>query len=375
MADRTIVGYQSAMPASRRSPAARPLRVQLLVLRDCTPIVPVGVADLLRKASELAATMPGAQKRRPLEVSLISASDRRVVRAAGGIELRCQATVADAGPADLVLAPALDPDIGEQLEKNRRAVPFLRRAYQRGADLASACTGAFLLAEAGVLDGRPATTHWAFQGLFASTYPRVRLAPQAVMVDSGRVLTAGGATSFLNLTLVLVERLLGPEVARAASKMFLIDVNKAPQGAYAMFSTQKMHDDQAIQRAQLLIEEQLADGLSVEELARAAHLSTRTFMRRFRRATGNGPREYIQRVRVEAAKRALEGGDHSVVSVAESVGYGDPVAFRKLFVRLTGLTPMDYRSRYGARVAPAWLVARRNPRPGASNGGHRPPSH
>lgn len=336
--------------------------MHVLVLRDCTPIVSVGVVDLLRKASDLAATMPGTESPRAIEVTLVSATDRRLVRAAGGIELRCHRTVTDAGPADLVLVPALDPDVGEQLEKNRRAVPFLRRAFEHGADLASACTGAFLLAEAGVLDGRAATTHWAFQDLLALRYPRIRLAPQAVMVDAGRVLTAGGATSFLNLTLVLIERLLGPEVARASSKMFLIDVNKSPQGAYAMFSTQRAHSDEAVERAQSLIEERLADPLSVDQLARAAGVSTRTFMRRFRRATGNGPREYIQRVRVEAAKRALEHSEQSIVSVAASVGYGDPVAFRKLFVRATGLTPMDYRARYGPRNAPAWMVVRESGR-------------
>src|SRR2546421_2675461 len=153
MADRTMIRYQSAMGA--RAPRRRRLapgrrRVQVLVLRDCTPIVPVGVIDLLRKASDLAATMPGLTARPTVEISLVSATDRRVVRAAGDIEIRCHTTVAEAGPADLVLAPALDPDIDEQLEKNRRAVPFLRRAHHRGADLASARTGAFLLAQAGV---------------------------------------------------------------------------------------------------------------------------------------------------------------------------------------------------------------------------------
>jgi transcriptional regulator GlxA family with amidase domain len=194
----------SSGSARRPSGPGRP-RVQVLVLRDCTPIVSVGVVDLLRKASDLAATMPRGRGGSGLDVRLVSATDRRLVCAAGGIEIRCGGTVADAGPADLVVAPALDPDVAEQLEKNRRAIPFLRRAYERGADLASACTGAFLLAEAGVLDGRAATTHWAFQSLFATRYPRVRLAPQAVIVDAGRVLTAGGATSFLNLTLVRAQ--------------------------------------------------------------------------------------------------------------------------------------------------------------------------
>jgi transcriptional regulator GlxA family with amidase domain len=223
----------------------------------------------------------------------------------------------------------------------------------------SACTGAFALAEAGLLDGRAATTHWAFQGLLAQRCPRVRLAPHAVIVDQGRIVTAGGATSFVNLVLFLVERLLGQDVARAASRMFLVDPNKAPQGAYAMFSTQKTHGDEQILRAQVIVEGELAQAPAVEELARRVALSPRTFVRRFRSATGNTPRDYIQRVRVEAAKRALERGDDTVGRVAASVGYGDVVAFRKVFVRLTGLTPAEYRARYGPKTAPAWFTRKK----------------
>jgi transcriptional regulator GlxA family with amidase domain len=203
-----------------------------------------------------------------------------------------------------------------------------------------------------------ATTHWAFQDLLAARYPKVRIAPQAVIVDQGRIITSGGATSFINLTLFLVERLLGQQVAWAASRMFLIDPNKAPQGAYAAFSTQKAHGDTPILRAQELIEMELKRAPSVDELARRVALSRRSFSRRFIEATGNTPRDYIQRVRVEAAKRALEQGD-TVGDVADRVGYGDPVAFRKLFARVVGLTPADYRVRYGPRAQPAWEGRRR----------------
>lgn len=344
---------------SRRDPHAAPrtCRVQLLALEDCTPIVPVSVFDLLRKSVELAATIPTSEARPEIIPALIAGGASPLVRAAGGIELRCAGTVADCEPGDLIVAPALDPDVLPRLDANRGAVEFLRRAYARGASVASVCTGAFLLAEAGLLDGRRAATHWAFQDLFAARYPRVELAPQAVVVDAGRVVTTGGATSFLSLTLLLVERLLGPDVSRAASKMFLIDVNKAPQGAYAMFASQKSHADEAILRAQAMIEDDPAGSASVDDLARATAMSPRSFNRRFREATGNAPWEYIQRVRVEAARRALERSHDPVGVIAERVGYRDAVAFRKVFVRLTGLTPADYRARYGPRAAPVWISA------------------
>ncbi len=340
MANRPILRYERAMA---RTP---PLRVHVLALDDCTTLVPVGLIDLLRKSVDLAAAVPGPRPR-AVAFKLVAAGARPSVTGAGGLTVRCDATLRDAGRADLVVVPALDPDVIEHLARNRAVVPWLRRAYRAGADVASACTGAFLLGEAGLLDGRTATTHWAFQGLLAARYPQLRLAPQAIVVDQGRVVTAGGATAFINLALFLVERILGPEVARAASRMFLIDPNKAAQGAYAIFSTQKAHGDEGILRAQALIEDELGRAPGVEELAREVAMSRRTFVRRFRRATGNTPRDYIQRVRIEAAKRALEAGEETIAGIARRVGYGDAVAFRKLFGRLTGLTPAAYRARYG----------------------------
>lgn len=332
--------------------------MQVLALPGCTPLPPVGLADLLRKCVMLAAELPGP---RPpaVELAILSAGDGPLLRAAGGLELRCDGTVREATPGAVVVAPALEPDIQRHLAENQAAIDYLRRAYAAGADVASVCTGAFLLAEAGLLDGRSAATHWAFQELFQARYPRVRLAPQAVVVDTGRVLTTGGAMSFLHLTMLLAERLLGPEVARAASRMFLIDVNKPPQGAYAVFSTQKVHSDEAIRRAQAAIEEAPGAEHALPDLAREAAMSLRTFARRFRLATGNAPREYIQRVRIEAAKRALEDGRESVQEIAEHVGYEDAVAFRKRFIQVTGLTPSEYRARYGARAAPAWVLPAR----------------
>jgi transcriptional regulator GlxA family with amidase domain len=348
MANRPLLSYERAMLQKNT------MRVHVLALADCTGFVPVGLMDLLRKSIELSATLPGDRPR--LEARLVSAGEHTEVKLAGGLPVHCDATLRTAGQADLVVVPAVDPDLDQHLELNRAAAPWLRRAFASGTDVASACTGAFVLAEAGLLDGRAATTHWAFQRQLAERYPRVRVQPQAILVDQGRVVTAGGATSFIHLALFLVERLLGADVAWAASRMFLVDPNKAPQGAYAMFSSQKGHGDDGVLRAQELIEQDVAGAPSVEALARRVAMSQRTFVRRFHEATGNTPREYIQRVRIEAAKRLLEGGNEPVGAIARRVGYEDVVGFRKRFLHHTGLTPGDYRSRYGPRVAPAWVA-------------------
>jgi transcriptional regulator GlxA family with amidase domain len=274
------------------------------------------------------------------------------------MKLQCESRAADVRRSDLVIVSALDPDVLEHLALNAGVVPWLRRMAAAGADVASVCTGAFLLGEAGLLDGRAVTTHWAFQELLARRYPRAEVLPQAILVDQGRVLTGGGATSFINLALHVVERVFGADVARASSKMFLVDVNKAPQSAYAMFSSQKLHEDRDILRAQSMIEKHPERTPQVGRLAREVAMSPRTFARRFRQSTGNSPREYIQRVKIEAAKRALESGDR-IGSVAGVVGYSDAAAFRRLFARWTGLTPADYRARYGPSAPPSTIAARR----------------
>lgn len=174
------------MSARRRS-----LRIHVLALRDSPALVPIGLLDLLGKSADLAALLPSARARPILETTLVG--PELIVRAARGLLLHCDATLKDVRRTDVVLVPALDPELVEHLELNREAVGWLRRMYDQGADVASACTGAFLLGEAGLLDGRSATTHWAFQGLLRARYPRLRLEPEAIVVDAGRVCTAGGA--------------------------------------------------------------------------------------------------------------------------------------------------------------------------------------
>ncbi len=333
----------------------RALRVAVVVMEDCTPMVPIGVADLFRKLLMLPEYC-NDPKAREVDVRFVGAHRR--VRTAGGVPVVCDVTFAESESFDLAVIGALDPEIEPRLQQNRAAVAWARERHAAGTDLASACTGAFVLAEAGLLDRRRATTHWAFQPLFAARYPRVQLEPAAVLVDQGRICTAGGATSFINLVHFLIERRLGVEVAASMAKMFLIDVNKAPQSAYAVLAGRRDHGDEAILRAQDLIERAPGQDRAVPELARLVGMSERNFVRRFKEATGDSPLGYIQRVRVEAAKRHLERSTAPLSTVAAALGYGDPVALRKLFTRMTGMTPGEYHARYGPRSAPGFVRAR-----------------
>lgn len=335
MTNVTTYGYVRAMP----------VRIQVLTIAGATPIVPVGLLDLLRKCGQLAEQF-GVRTR--VDTSLVAADPRRKkIRSAGDLALECHHHLGDAPRADFVIVSPLDPEVLDLRSRDANTLAFLHAAHGRGSTLASVCTGAFVLAETGLLDGRRAATHWAFQDLFRARFPSVDLQPQDILVDEGRFVTTGGATAFLDFALYMAERLYGPELARAAARMFLID-HKAPQGAYAIFSAQKQHGDADILTAQTLIERSGGRALSVEDLAAKLAMSRRTFIRRFKAATGGPPREYLQRACVEAAKRRLESTRESIAEVARAAGYEDLTAFRRLFLRHTGLTPSDYRHRYAS---------------------------
>ncbi len=320
------------------------IEVCVLVFKGCTSLAPIGPMEILLTAGRMHAAV-SAQKEPFFKVRLVSLGSNPVM-SANGFPVQCHATINTVDRTDLVIIPAFDGDILSQLAENAACVPWVRRMHDGGTDIASICTGAFVLAEAGLLDGTTATTHWNAQELFRRRYPRVRLVPDQIVVDHGRICTSGGATSFLTLTAYLVEKYCGGETARAVAKTFLIDINKGPQTAYAIFSSQKNHGDSAVQEAQELIERDASHELSVAELARRVAMSRRNFIRRFKGATGNTPLEYMQRVRIEAAKHALETGSASVDAIADSTGYEDPGSFRAIFKRVTGVSPMEYRKRY-----------------------------
>jgi transcriptional regulator GlxA family with amidase domain len=322
-----------------------PLDVCVLVMDGCATLASIGPMDILSTAGRMHAQLRGEDPRDPFfRVRLVSTTADTLV-SANSYSVQCHASIDKVRKTDLVIIPAFDGDVLSQMQGNRACIPWVRRMYDNGAAVASICTGAFVLAETGLLDGKRATTHWAAQDLFRQRYPRVRVAPEQIVVDNGRICTSGGATSFLTLTAYLVEKYCGSETARYVAKIFLIDVNKGPQTAYAIFSTQKNHTDSAILEAQAMIERSGSPMLSVAQLAKEVAMSRRNFIRRFKSATGNTPKEYMQRVRVEAAKHALEAGNDPVDAIASRTGYDDAGSFRKVFKRLTGVSPIEYRRR------------------------------
>lgn len=250
---------------------------------------------------------------------------------------------------DLIIIPAVG--YNEALVKNNKElIDWVRERYKDGAEVAAICSGAFLLAATGLLEGKSCSTHWNLAADFRRLFPGVNLLPDRLITSEKGIYTNGGAFSFLNLMLFLVEKFLDRETAIYCSKVFQIDIERDSQSHFLIFETQKNHGDEMVGRAQNYIEENLAEKISFEELASKLAVSRRNFDRRFIKATGNTPVEYLQRVKIEAAKRVLEKGRKTVYEAMSEVGYADDKAFREVFKKITGLSPLHYRAKYNREV-------------------------
>lgn len=252
----------------------------------------------------------------------------------------------DTAKTDLVFIPALFGDISTAVEKNKALVPWIQEQYGKGAELASLCVGAFLLASTGLLNGKKCSTHWGFMNEFREMYPEVDLVDGSIVTEEQGIYSSGGANSYWNLLLHLVEKYTNRETAILASKYFAIDIDRSSQSAFAMFEGQKNHADKEIKKAQEYIEKNIHERISIDELAELVSISRRTFERRFKQATNNSVLEYIQRVKIEAAKRRFESSRKNINEVMFDVGYTDTKAFRSTFKKITGLTPIEYRNKY-----------------------------
>jgi transcriptional regulator GlxA family with amidase domain len=263
---------------------------------------------------------------------------------------------AEVGRADVVIVP--DLGLGRDEDPRGRwpeAAAWLRRMHDGGALVCSVCTAALVLAEAGLLDGAEATCHWAAADQMRGRYPRVRLRPERVIVPAGpehRIVTAGASASWTDLVLYLVARFCGEEEARRTAKLFLFGDRSDGQLPFAARVRPRQHDDAAVAAAQVWIADNYAAGNPVAGMTAASGLAPRTFVRRFQAVTGYAPLDYVQSLRIEEAKQMLETTDAPVDAVATEAGYAEPAAFRRIFKRLTGVTPSQYRQRFGpARAA------------------------
>ena len=262
-----------------------------------------------------------------------------------GIRMLPHGSVHDVKKTDLIIVSAIG-NIDKTLKYEGEVIGWLQDHHRQGAHIASICTGAFVLAETGLLDGKTATTHWVAADDFRKRYPSVELKPERMLTDEGDLFCSGGMNGGGDLALYLVEKYCGHEVALQTSKAMLSDIGRTTQAPYAIFQFQKDHGDEPVLAAQEWIEDNFDKNFGYDGLAREHGMSRRTFERRFKAATGDTPLIYQQRIRVETAKRMLENGSLSFDEITYRVGYEDSSTFRKVFQRETGLRPREYQTKF-----------------------------
>lgn len=247
---------------------------------------------------------------------------------------------------DLILIPGYHHNDDYSITRSSQAISWMIDQYKEGAEIASLCTGSFLLAATGLLKGKDCSTHWKSEEAFRKMFPDLKLRTDKIITDSKGLYTAGGAISCLNLVLYLVEKYNGREAALYCAKVLQIEIERHSQSPYMIFKGQKKHADEEIKAVQEYIENNIEERISVDSLADRYGMSRGTFARRFKKATLNAPVEYIQRVKIEAAKRSLEASRKNVSEVMYAVGYTDMKAFRTVFKKITGITPVEYKMKF-----------------------------
>jgi transcriptional regulator GlxA family with amidase domain len=247
---------------------------------------------------------------------------------------------------DLIIIPASHYDFERVVTDNPLLIKWLEKKYKKGSEIASICTGAFLLAATGLLNGKECSIHWNAAEDFKRLFPAVKYVPFKLITDEDGLYTNGGAFSFLNLMLYLVEKYYDRETSIYCSKLFQIDINRNSQSEFIIFKGQKSHGDEVILEAQLYLEKNYREKIAIDRLSKMFSVSRRNFDRRFIKATGNTPLEYQQRVKIESAKKMFENSHHTISEVMYELGYSDSKAFRNVFSRYTGVLPNEYRKRF-----------------------------
>jgi len=261
--------------------------------------------------------------------------------------LRHQIAINDIRKTDLIIIPASLIRSYETASKNNKLlIDWVAKQYIEGAEIASMCAGSFMLASSGILAGKTCSTHWAFSEKFRELYPDVNLQTDQLITDENGIYTNGGAYSFLNLLMYLVEKFYDRPTAIHCAKYFQIDLDRNLQAPFSIFNGHKKHNDEIILKAQVFIEENYRDKISMANVSAHLHIGRRNFDRRFIKATGLTPLDYLQRVRIEASKKMFETTRKNVSEIMYEVGYNDAKAFRDVFSRVTGLSPLDYKSKY-----------------------------
>ncbi|WP_336960029.1 GlxA family transcriptional regulator [Chryseobacterium contaminans] len=285
----------------------------------------------------------------PFQIEFVGTEEKEV-KSNLSIQFQCTRTISDEFKTDVIIIPPYNITSPQQadvlLNENHQLIEWIVQKYNQKAEIISLCTGAYFLAECGLLNGMPATSHWGAMEDLQKRYPLVDFKPDHVVTHSKAIITGGGGFSSLNALLYFIEKNSTKEIAVELSKYYALDYGRTSQNIFSIFSGQRLHDDHEIHQAQNYIEKDFKTDISVEQVADRVNMSKRNFIRRFKNATTLNPIEYIQRVKVEAAKKALETGESNIADITYSIGYNDLKTFRTLFKRMTGLTPIEYKNKY-----------------------------
>jgi len=322
------------------------MNVTVLFLDETFSSTAVGPMEVFRHAGSLWNLLTGAAQHPRFKVTTASATGRAVL-CDGPIHMKPMSAIEDVRHTDLIYIPTTGLSIDDVVERNRPVVPWLKRWHKRGAAIASVCSGVGLVAATGMLDGKRATTHWALAQRFREKYPKVKWMPELMVTEDRGFYCGGGVHAALDLSLYLVEKFCGHEVALQTSKALLIETPRAWQAGFAVIPLKTEHNDNDITRAQDWLHENFHRTFPLEAPAHRVGMSMRNFVRRFKQATGDSPLGYLQKLRVAAAKRLLENNHRTMREISEAVGYQDVAFFRSLFQRHTGVSPSAYREKFG----------------------------
>ncbi|HEX3355194.1 MAG TPA: helix-turn-helix domain-containing protein [Terriglobales bacterium] len=323
--------------------------VTILLLDGTFASTAIGPMEVFRHAGTLWNLLTGSRQVPRFRVTSASANGR-AVRCDGAIYIKPMAALKDIRKTDLIFIPTTGLRIEDVAEYHAPVVSWLRRWHKRGAAIASVCTGVGLVAATGLLDGKRATTHWALAERLRKKYPKVNWMPELMVTEDRGFYCGGGVHAAVDLSLYLVEKFCGHEVAMQSAKALLIDTPRAWQAGFAIVPLKTEHSDESISAAQEWLHQNFHQNFALEDPARRVGMSLRNFVRRFKQATGDSPLIYLQKLRVAAAKRLLESDHRSMQEISDAVGYQDVAYFRGLFQRHTGVSPSAYRRSFGVSV-------------------------
>ena len=323
------------------------INVTVLFLNQSFSSTAVGPMEVFHHAGALWNYLTAKAENPRFNVTTASA-DGRAVLCDGPIHIKPMTSIDKVRKTDLIFIPTTGVSIDDVVERNAPVVPWLKRWQKRGAAIASVCSGVGLVAETGMLDGKRATTHWALASRFREKYPKVKWMPEMMVTEDQGFYCGGGVHAALDLSLYLVEKYCGHEIALESSKALLIETPRAWQAGFAVIPLKTEHNDEAISKAQDWLHQNFHRPFPLEAPADRAGMSLRNFVRRFKQATGDSPLIYLQKLRIAAAKRLLESNHRSIQEISDAVGYQDAAFFRSLFQRHAGVSPSAYREKFGA---------------------------